>query len=198
MQEGYFWNAGDVFSCQNKENHAAIKEVMIAIRRRFLFFGLYMYRLYVNSPNTSRPSLSASSPFRLTLYHSRRSNMNDRCGGLGCMMIILFLAASSTVLCMLHPTISCVYLYNCLCVYNTHYVLDESKVTLVFCEKRYRYTEPHDCYCCLPKRLCYNTWSECRAACPRCNPKCPAQSPSPLESTIAYASVLWTKCEWLQ
>ncbi|OQU78918.1 hypothetical protein SORBI_3008G071550 [Sorghum bicolor] len=58
--------------------------------------------------------------------------------------------------------------------------LDASNVTLVLCQRRYCYEEPHDCYCCLPEfSLCYNTQSECRAACPRCNPKCPAQSPSP-------------------
>ena len=50
---------------KKKENHAAIKEVMIAIRRRFLFLST-MYRLYINSPN-----MNASSPCRLTLYHSR-------------------------------------------------------------------------------------------------------------------------------
>jgi hypothetical protein len=41
--------------------------------------------------------------------HSR-SNMNDRCEGLGCMMmIILFPAASSTVLCKLHLAIDLLF-----------------------------------------------------------------------------------------
>jgi len=137
--------------------------------------------------------------------------MNDRHGGLGCMMIILFLGASSTtVLCKLHLTdclLFLMFLNIYMCVYTSTYVwknlpdaagrphllevrtartkgngtaLDASKVTLVFCQKRYCDLEPHDCYCCLPDLVCYNTWSECRTVCARCNPKCPAQSRSPL------------------
>jgi hypothetical protein len=66
---------------------------------------------------------------------------------------------------------------------NATTLVDASKVTLVFCEKvQCAYEPPHDCYCCLPElMLCYYTWSDCRAACARCDPKCPpAESPSPL------------------
>ncbi|OQU92119.1 hypothetical protein SORBI_3001G293450 [Sorghum bicolor] len=53
--------------------------------------------------------------------------------------------------------------------------VDDNKVTVIFCLKRYCYTKPpQDCYCCLPTDLCYKTESDCRASCPNCNPKCPA------------------------
>jgi hypothetical protein len=51
--------------------------------------------------------------------------------------------------------------------------LDESKVKLIFCQKRYGDTEPEEWNGCLPKESpCYRTESEYRAACPICNPKC--------------------------
>ncbi|KAG0552841.1 hypothetical protein BDA96_01G542400 [Sorghum bicolor] len=104
-------------------------------------------------------------------------NMNDRHGGLGCMMIILFLGASSTTVLSGRPHLLEVRTAR---TKGNGTALDASKVTLVFCQKRYCDLEPHDCYCCLPDLVCYNTWSECRTVCARCNPKCPAQSRSPL------------------
>jgi hypothetical protein len=51
--------------------------------------------------------------------------------------------------------------------------LDESKVKIIFCQKRYD-AKNQGWYCCLTTHLCYRTESECRAACLVCNPKCPA------------------------
>ncbi|KAG0547434.1 hypothetical protein BDA96_01G079900 [Sorghum bicolor] len=57
--------------------------------------------------------------------------MNDRCGGMGCMMIILFLAASSTVLSG-RPQLLEVRTAS---TRSNATTLDESKLTLTFCEK---------------------------------------------------------------
>ncbi|KAF8643666.1 hypothetical protein HU200_066723 [Digitaria exilis] len=95
--------------------------------------------------------------------------MNYKCGGLGCMMIILFLPASSTVLSGRPHQLK----VRTASTRSNATALDESKFTMIFCQERYCKTEPHECYCCLPTELCYLTQSECRAACHNCNPKCP-------------------------
>nr|TKV97859.1 hypothetical protein SEVIR_9G522200v2 [Setaria viridis] len=41
---------------------------------------------------------------------------------------------------------------------------------------KFRCDSKHECYCCInerPEPYCYDTWDECKAACPTCNPKCP-------------------------
>ncbi|CAL4917304.1 unnamed protein product [Urochloa decumbens] len=63
----------------------------------------------------------------------------------------------------------------------TNATLDESKVVVVFCSEFQCYTEEafptkeRNCYCCLNQKpeVCYDTWNDCQAACPSCNPKCP-------------------------
>jgi hypothetical protein len=121
---------GGFFACDVKR-----KEITRQLRKSWLNAGdvssctLRMYRVCINKVAQYKPPYLCGHQLALPLQadsctlHSR-SNMNDdRRGGLGCMMIIiLFLAASSTVLCKLHLTIDLLYIciFNCLCVYNTH------------------------------------------------------------------------------
>ncbi|KAG0552847.1 hypothetical protein BDA96_01G543000 [Sorghum bicolor] len=98
---------------------------------------------------------------------------NERRGSLGCILtIILFLAASSTKVIMAgRPHLFQVKTARTRS--NATILTDESKVTLVFCEKRYGCgAEWPKCYCCMTTNKCYQKQSECRAACLRCNPKC--------------------------
>ncbi|KAG0552840.1 hypothetical protein BDA96_01G542300 [Sorghum bicolor] len=99
--------------------------------------------------------------------------MNDRCGGLGFMVIILFLAASSTT--VLSGRSHLLEVRNARTGSNntTTTLGDESKLTLIFCEEKScgDYGD-FDCYCCLPMDTCYSTQAECREVCPRCDPQC--------------------------
>jgi hypothetical protein len=164
-------------------------------------------------------------------------NMNDRRGGLGCMMIILFLAASSTtVLCKLHLTIHVLIIFflKCpsLCVYTLRMcwwinlsdtagrpnllkvktarirsnatTLDESKVNLIFCKRKYCDIKP----IIVAWRRRHRrsgvllNGEKVQGEMPSLQSHVPGISlPLPsLESTIACSrlSVLWSKYEWLQ
>ncbi|KAG0552842.1 hypothetical protein BDA96_01G542500 [Sorghum bicolor] len=101
-------------------------------------------------------------------------NMNDRHRVVWCMMITLFLAASSTTVLSGRPNLLKVRSAR---IRSNATTLDESKVNLIFCKRKYCEMKPttHDCYCCLatPTQVCYLTEPECRAKCLHCNPICP-------------------------
>ncbi|CAL5008090.1 unnamed protein product [Urochloa decumbens] len=59
--------------------------------------------------------------------------------------------------------------------------VDESKIHLIFCVKGFCPTATTRglglCFCCQNSpNACYNSFSECQANCPSCNPKCHLQS----------------------
>ncbi|CAL4997040.1 unnamed protein product [Urochloa decumbens] len=59
--------------------------------------------------------------------------------------------------------------------------VDESKIYLIFCVKGLCATATTRglglCFCCQNSpNACYNSFSECQANCPSCNPKCHLQS----------------------
>ncbi|KAL6606498.1 hypothetical protein ACP70R_042151 [Stipagrostis hirtigluma subsp. patula] len=59
---------------------------------------------------------------------------------------------------------------------------DDGKFTLIPCFKR-DCQEPkwRECYCCMDRETewaCHDTWDECQASCPVCNPDCPPAPPS--------------------
>ncbi|KAF8726008.1 hypothetical protein HU200_020592 [Digitaria exilis] len=73
--------------------------------------------------------------------------MNDKCGGLGCMMIISFLKLHMTVSSGLPHLLE----VRPASTRSNATALDESKLTLVFCQEMYCEKEPHKCFCCLPQ-----------------------------------------------
>ncbi|RCV19871.1 hypothetical protein SETIT_4G010700v2 [Setaria italica] len=104
-------------------------------------------------------------------------NTRDRCGG--ALMLMFFLLFAFPAQCRPHHQ----ELYvGTASLSNT--TLDESKgeVVLRFCTKRLRGNDVF--YCCWnkkPEPWCYDTWQECQAVCPLCDPQCPpAPGPSPI------------------
>ncbi|KAI4989505.1 hypothetical protein ZWY2020_036822 [Hordeum vulgare] len=60
--------------------------------------------------------------------------------------------------------------------------LDDGKFGLNFCGDHV--CNFGTCYCCDNQkgRPCYKTFAECNSNCPRCNPKCPAESTIELQA----------------
>jgi hypothetical protein len=145
---------------------------------------LFLKKIHKLNMPQYKPAITV--PCRLTLYHSRRSNMNDRCGGSGCMLIILFLAASSTV--------------RAARTRSNATTLDETMRVRWhwYFTKRGTVIRSHMTAIVAYRNSCatirgVSAGRRALVAIPSAR-----QSPSPLESTIAYASVLWSKCERLQ
>ncbi|OEL22571.1 hypothetical protein BAE44_0016410, partial [Dichanthelium oligosanthes] len=78
---------------------------------------------------------------------------------------------------------------DALSVKNTS--VDERKITIILCTKNYCGSHDTVCYCCQDaiRDQCYNTWDECKARCPVCNPECPppqALPPIMMEGQILH------------
>lgn len=71
-------------------------------------------------------------------------------------------------------------------------LVDESKIVLIFCKAMACGKHWTDCYCCINKNLCYQTWDACRSNCPLCNPECSPLPPSFPETAIQGR---WTPIE---
>ncbi|KAL6644808.1 hypothetical protein ACP70R_016416 [Stipagrostis hirtigluma subsp. patula] len=48
---------------------------------------------------------------------------------------------------------------------------DETRFVLKFCTRNR--CDHGICFCCHNEQICYDTWEDCKANCPACNPNCP-------------------------